>query len=560
MKKRNKILVFACILSIAALIFTGFKNSNDFQFTKNLDIFFTLFREVNLYYVDDVDPEKLINKGIDGMLKSLDPYTKYIPESELKDFEFQTTGKYGGIGALIRKTEDGAMIAEPYKGFPADKAGLKAGDILLKIDGTEVNEKSLKDISELLKGMPGSSLKLKIKKPVSEDTKEIKLEREIITIGNVPYHGMLDKEIGYIRLRGFTDNAGDETREALKGLKSQGAKSVILDIRDNPGGLLNEAVEVSNVFVLKNQEIVRTKGKINRWNKQYKTEKQPVDTLMPVAILVSRGSASASEIVAGALQDLDRAVVIGKRTFGKGLVQTTRPLSYNTKLKVTTAKYYIPSGRCIQALDYANRNEDGSVGHVPDSLIQSFKTKNNRTVYDGGGIRPDIDIENGKVSNITISLYSKGLIFDYATRFYATVKEIPPVKQFEITDSIYSDFVEFLQGKDYDYQTNSEEKLDELLKVAKKEKYYDKAKEAFEELEVKLAHDKNKDLRVFNDEIKNYLEQEIANRYYYQEGAIKAAIEDDKEIDTALKVLRDLEKYHSILLPAEKTETETAMK
>jgi carboxyl-terminal processing protease len=558
MKKRNKIIVFTGIVSIAVLIFTGFKNSDDFQFTKNLDIFFTLFREVNLYYVDDVDPEKLINEGINGMLNSLDPYTKYIPESDLKDFEFQTTGKYGGIGALIRKTDEGAMIAEPYKGFPADKAGLKAGDVLLSIDGTKVKGKSLKDISEMLKGMPNSSLKLKIKKPVSEEIKEIELERENITISNVPYHGMLDEEIGYIRLTGFTDDAGNETREALKNLKNLGARGVILDIRDNPGGLLNEAVEVSNVFVPKNQEIVRTKGKINRWNKLYKTDKQPVDTLVPVAVLVSRGSASASEIVAGALQDLDRAVVIGKRTFGKGLVQTTRPLSYNSKLKVTTAKYYIPSGRCIQALDYSNRNEDGSVGHVPDSLIKSFQTKNGRTVYDGGGIRPDIDIENGKVSNITVSLYSKGLIFDYATRFHASVKEIPPVDQFEITDSIYSDFVQFLQGKDFDYQTSSEEKLEELLKVAKKEKYYDKAKEAFKELEVQLAHDKDKDLRVFNDEIKNYLEQEIANRYYYQEGSIKAAIEDDKEIDTALKILHDQQRYQGILLPTENTGTETA--
>jgi carboxyl-terminal processing protease len=537
--------VFIAAISVGLL---SFKNNDDFKIVKNLDIFYTLFRELSLFYVDETDPEDLINEGIDGMLESLDPYTTFIPESDMDDFKFMTTGEYGGIGALIRKGENYTVISEPYVGFPANKAGLKAGDIIKKIDGTSIKGKSVQQVSELLKGAPNTELKLLIERPGMDEPLEKEVIRERITISGVPYFGMLNDNTGYIRITSFTQNVSKDVKEALIKLKNDhDAEKIVLDLRSNPGGLLIEAVHTANLFVKKGQEIVSTKGKVKHWDNVYRTQHNPIDTLVPLVVLVNRSSASASEIVAGALQDLDRAVVVGQRTFGKGLVQTTRPLSYNSQLKVTTAKYYIPSGRCIQALDYTHRNEDGSVGHIPDSLISKFTTKNGRTVYDGGGIRPDIEVEPDQLSKIAISLYTKNLIFDFATLFAVKHDSIAAADEFELTDKQYDAFTKFLKNKDYDYQTRSDENLKKLIQSAKAEKYYSRAEEEFEALEKKLAHDKEKDLETFSEEIKDLLEEEIVGRYYHQKGKVQAAIDDDPQVAQAKDILENINDYHAIL-------------
>ncbi len=544
--RKIKIITITILLLISSFTFVAFTDK-EFNIAKNLDIFFTLFRELNLFYVDDTDPEELIEAGIEGMLKSLDPYTTYIPESDMENFNFMTTGQYGGIGALIRRGGDYTIISEPYRDFPAFKAGLKAGDTLISIDGISTSGKNINDVSEMLKGTPNTSVKLEIKRYGEDGILEKTLVREKITIKNVPYYGVLENNIGYIRLSNFTNNAGKEAKDALSELKKQNIESVILDLRGNPGGLLIESVNVANLFVNKEQEIVSTHGKVKQWDNVYKTTQAPVDTVIPLIILVSRGSASASEIVAGSMQDLDRGLIIGEKTFGKGLVQTTRPLSYNTQLKVTTAKYYIPSGRCIQAVDYTNRNEDGSVGYIPDSLINEFKTKNGRTVYDGGGIAPDIEVRLEPLSNIAISLLTKNLIFDYATIFVAENEPLQQVGQFEFTMDDYQKFMKFLENKSIDYTTQSYKTLDELIKTARKEKYFEGAEEEFEALKKKLAHDKNKDLQTFKDEIISLLNEEIISRYEYQEGRIKASLKNDTQFEKALDILKDKQQYYNIL-------------
>ncbi len=541
-------VLITLIIAGAGIAMVSFNDADDFKIVKNLDIFYTLFREVNLYYVDEVDPEKLVDESIDGMLESLDPYTKFISAEEMKDFEFQTTGEYGGIGALIRKKEGKVIISEPYRGFPADKAGLKAGDVILEIEGKKITDENLREVSDLLKGVPNTDFIITIKRPGIDKPMDKTITREKITISNVPHHEMLEDGIGYIRLSGFTQDAGKEAEKALKSLKKEhDLTSLILDLRDNPGGLLMEAVNVSNLFVPKNQEIVSTKGKVKRWNNAYSTENNPVDTTLPLVVLVNSSSASASEIVSGSLQDLDRAVVLGERTFGKGLVQTTRPLSYNSKLKVTTAKYYIPSGRSIQAMDYSKRNEDGSVGQIPDSLKKEFTTRKGRKVYGGGGIEPDIEVKPEQASKIAISLYTKNFIFDFATRFAISHDTIPQPDEFEINDNTYGEFKTFISGKDFDYETRSENQLKELMEIAKKEKYYQKAPEEFEALRKKLAHDKEKDLEIFQDDIRELMEQEIAGRYYYQAGKIQVGLETDKQVDKAIQILKDQNQYDSIL-------------
>ncbi len=544
-RKRYKavwILLGICVLSVT---FFGF-NDKDFKIAKNLDIYFNLFREVDLYYVDEKDPEDLINSSISGMLESLDPYTTYIPESAIEEFRFITTGQYGGIGALIRKGGDYTIISEPYEGFPAQKAGLQAGDTLLKIDGVSINGKPVSDVSDLLKGNPNTELIVTIKRgnmPAFEKS----FIRERITIKNVPYYGFVDEGIGYIRLSNFTKDASKEVRQAFTDLKAQGAYAVILDLRGNPGGLLNESVEIANIWINKNREIVSTRGKAKQWDNIYRTEKVALDTIIPLAVLVNHGSASASEIVAGALQDLDRAIIIGERTFGKGLVQTTRPLSYNAHLKITTAKYYIPSGRCIQALDYSHRNEDGSVGYIPDSLISEFKTRNGRIVYDGGGVRPDINVETNPPANITISLYAYNFIFDYATKFAYENDSIPPAGEFQINDDIYADFIAFLQDKEFDYNTLSNDKLDELINTTKREGYYTIAKTEIEALRELLNADKDKDLLTFKNEIKDLLRDEIISRYYYQRGRIISSLQNDKQLETTIELLKEKGAVSSIL-------------
>lgn len=547
--KKVRLFLILTLVAAASFGFAALKDK-DFEIVKQLDIFYSLFNELNRFYVDETEPDKLIGTAIEGMLNSLDPYTSYIPEEDMADLTFMTTGEYGGIGALIRKGGDYAMVAEPYENFPAQLAGLRAGDTLVTINGVSTKGKDISTVSDLLKGTPNTDLTLQIKRIGSQQVIEKKLTRKKITIPNIPYSGFVADHIGYIRLTNFTKDAGIEAREALLKLKQEGATALILDLRGNPGGLLVESVNVSNLFVARSQEIVSTRGKVKQWDNVYKTTADPVDTAIPLVVLVNRGSASASEIVAGALQDLDRAVIVGQRTYGKGLVQTTRPLSYNSQLKVTTAKYYIPSGRCIQAVDYSHRNEDGSVGFIPDSLIHEFATQNGRKVFDGGGIAPDITLEPTPVSNITRSLYQKNLIFDYATLYASRHETAPDLNGLQLSDADYDKFLDYLGDKHYDYTTSSDDQLEELIKVARQENYYTAAAVEFEALKQKLAHDKEKDLRTFSGEIRSLLYEEIASRFYYQKGRIQASLKDDPELNKAIEVLQHPELYTAVLQPS----------
>ncbi|HBH47024.1 MAG TPA: peptidase S41 [Bacteroidales bacterium] len=544
--KKGKILIISLSLVILSLGVFSFKNPA-FEITRNLDIFISLFREVHTLYVDGAEPEELINSSIEGMLESLDPYTTYIPAEDVDDFKFMTTGKYGGIGALIRKAGEYTIISEPYEGFPAQENDLRAGDTLVSINGVNTKGKSISEVSQLLKGTPNTEVVLKLKRIGEESLITKTFKREQVSIPNVPYYGLLDNYVGYIILGNFMKNAGKDVKDAYLDLIDKGATSVILDLRSNPGGLLAEAVNVANLWVPKNQEIVSTRGKVQQWDKTYKTKYNPVDTTMPVVVLVNRASASASEIVAGALQDLDRAVVIGQKTFGKGLVQTTRPLSYDAHLKITTAKYYIPSGRCIQALDYAHRNEDGSVGYIPDSLISEFKTNNGRSVFDGGGIEPDIKIQSDGPGNITVAAFTQNHIFNFATEFASKNPSIAEANLFEISDEIYSDFKTYLADKEFDYNTESSEQLKELINTTKLEGYYEKIENELNALEEHLHGDLEKDLNTFKPEIKELLRDEIVSRYYFQKGRIIAGIHDDPEIIKAVEILNDNEAMLSIL-------------
>lgn len=523
-------------------------STDDFKLVKNLEIYYSLFRELNLFYVDQTDPEKLVDASIDGMLKTLDPYTTFIPESEGDNFRFMTTGEYGGIGSLIRRSGNYTIIAEPYEGFPAAMSGLRAGDTIVSIDGETTKDKEITSISEKLKGKPNTKVDLVIRRYGVPEEFHKTLVRQKISIKSVPYYSVLQDGVGYIRLTSFTSGSSDEVRDALLDLESKHhIKSLVLDLRDNPGGLLIEAVKIAGLFVHKNQEIVSTKGRVKQWDYDYHTRSEPVDTLIPLAVLVNRSSASASEIVSGAVQDLDRGIIVGQRTFGKGLVQTTRDLGYNTKLKVTTAKYYIPSGRCIQALDYSNRNEDGSVGTIPDSLISEFKTRNGRTVTDGGGIHPDFKVERKTYSSITSALMSQGIIFNYATIFAAHHETIPAVSDFRIDDGIYEDFKKFVSGHDFNYETRTEQEFDKLVETAKRERYFQIAENQFNALHEKLDHDNNRDLEHFRDEISYFLKEEIVGRYYYQEGKFQASIEHLPELEKAITVLNNRELYSSTL-------------
>lgn len=550
MLKNKKFITIISAFIIGGFILLGAGNADNknFEIAKNLDIYYSLFRELNTFYVDEIDANKLVKKSIDEMLSSLDPYTNYIPESDIEDLRFMTTGEYGGIGALISKHGDKIVISEPYEGFPAHKSGLMAGDIFLEVAGQSTKNMNTEDVSNLLKGSAGQSVKVKIERHGEKKPLEIEIVREKISIDPIPYYGMLDNNTGYIRLTNFTRDCSEKVKKAMLELKDEhNAEKLILDLRGNPGGLLVESVNLCNLFISKDQEVVSTRGKVSQWDKTYKTSGIPVDTTMHIAVLVGRGSASASEIVAGTIQDLDRGVIIGNRTFGKGLVQTTRDLSYNAKLKVTTAKYYIPSGRCIQALDYTHRNEDGSVGHVPDSLISEFETRNGRKVYDGGGINPDITVENETLSNLSINLITQFKIFDFATKYKAENKSIPEVENFDITDEIYNDFIFYVENSDFTYSSETQKILEKLKKQAEEEKYLELAKEQFTALENSLNLDLDRDLELFRNEISTLLKSELISRYYFQKGSTKASLDDDPTIKKALEVLNTPDKYNNIL-------------
>lgn len=540
-------IVLSITVTIGFVAATG--DRRNFELVKNLDIFYTLFRELNSYYVDEINPEKLIKTGIDAMLESLDPYTSFIPESEMDDFRFMTTGEYAGIGALITKRGRYVVISEPYEGFPAQEAGLKAGDRILEIDGKDMKDQETSFVSERLKGPAGTQINVLVKRPGIDKELTIFINRRMIQINPVPYYGMVNGETGLIILNNFTQECAREVEKAFHNLKNnQGMKSLILDLRGNPGGLMDEAVKIANLFLPRGSEVVSTRGKVSQWDKTYRAPREPIDTVMPLAVLINRGSASASEIVAGAIQDHDRGLVIGQRSFGKGLVQTTRSLAYNTSLKVTTAKYYIPSGRCIQAVDYSNRNEDGSVGLIPDSLMKAFKTKGGRTVFDGGGISPDITITPERFANITFALMAQQTIFDFSTEFAAKTPTIAKPEKFQITDDIYNAFKEYVSNlEDFRYESQSQEQFRKLKSVAQREEYYKLAEETFKELEVLLTPNATRDLEIFREEVSELLSMELLRRYYFQRGAIIFNIGRDKEIKEASNVLANKSEYRDML-------------
>ncbi|MCU0423912.1 MAG: S41 family peptidase [Bacteroidia bacterium] len=544
----TKTVILSSVVVLMIVLFS-FKQSqtNYFEISKNLDIFATVFREVNTYYVDDVDAGKMMKTAINEMLESLDPYTNFISEAEAEDFRFQMTGQYGGIGSLVGTKNNQIVITEPYEGFPAQKADIRAGDIIIEIEGKSTKGKTVSDISKLLKGQPGTQVKLVIER-IGEGIITKTLTREEIQVKNVPYYGMINENIGYIKLGSFTQQAGQEVKDAMIALKKNPSlKGVILDVRGNPGGLLHESINIVNVFIEQGQKVVFTKGKVKEWDKEYKTLNQPVDLQMPLVVLTNKGSASASEIVSGSIQDLDRGVVLGQKTFGKGLVQSTRPLVYNTQLKVTTAKYYTPSGRCIQALDYSHRNADGSVGAMPDSLKKAFKTKNGRVVYDGGGIDPDVEIKPIEYSKIAESLLMNQLIFDYATLYRSKHNKIVDASNFNLTEADFDDFKKFIADKKYEYQTATEKALEEFKKKAESEKYYTAVKSEYEKLKAQLQQDKQSDLDKHKTEILLLLELEICKRYYFQKATYERMAKQDKEVIEAISILNNTDRYKQLL-------------
>lgn len=548
MNKLLKSTLCAGIVAVAALLLSfSDPGQRYFEIAKNLDIFVTLFKEVNALYVDEVNPNHAIKNGIDAMLASLDPYTNYIPEDDIEDFRTQSTGQYGGVGAVTSKIEGKVRVVMVMEGYPAQKGGLKIGDEILKIDDVGIDELSRQEAADLMKGQANTPVSLTVKRYNEKEPVTLTFTREKVKISNVPFYGMVTDKIGYVKLTEFTVDAGKEVKQAVVKLKSEGAEKLILDVRGNPGGLLMEAVNITNIFIPKGREVVSTKGKIEDNNQRYKTLNQPVDTNIPLAVLINSGSASASEIVAGTLQDYDRGLIIGRKSFGKGLVQITRPLTYNAQLKVTTAKYYTPSGRCIQALDYSHRNEDGSVGTVPDSLKSEFKTTNNRSVYDGGGIDPDIVTEKETMSTVAYTLYTKGLIFDYGTRYYYENDTIVNARNFALTDTEYNGFKQWVSDKDYHYTTKVDNALKKLRDSAKEEMYYSDIEENLASLEKTLEDSKENDLEDFKDQIIDLLEEDIISRYYLEKGAIESSFGKDRDVIKAIEILDDKERYNELL-------------
>jgi len=547
--KKSKIYFLAGFLSLFLLSFVELEDSSDrFEVGKNLDIFTEVYKQVNSLYVDGTQPGELMKVGIDAMLESLDPYTVYYPESDIENYKLMTTGQYGGIGARIRKIDDFVVVGEPYVGFPAFKAGLRGGDVILKVDGKDVKGKSTSDLSKILKGNPGTSITVTIQRPGKEAAFEVSFKREKVQIKSVPYQGMITENIGYIKMKSFTRNVSKEVKTAFLELKKNpNFQSLVFDLRGNPGGLLHEAINTVGLFTKKGVKVVETRGKIEEWTKIYKTLNAPIDKEIPIVILVDGGSASASEIVSGALQDFDRAVILGSNTYGKGLVQTTRNLKYNTSIKVTTAKYYIPSGRCIQAIDYAHKDEDGNPKKIPDSLLTEFKTQNGRLVLDGAGIKPDVEKNREKYGAITRALLSKNHVFNFATQYVLKHDSISNAKNFRLTDDEYQSFITYLLDNEYDYQTSTGKELKALKKRAEKDSILVDIASEIKLIEDKIILKKKSDLKKFKSQIKGFLEIEIASRYFFQIGKIENSLGNDFFVDEAVEILTNKERYTSIL-------------
>jgi carboxyl-terminal processing protease len=543
MKKKVLYLILSLIL------FSGIelRAQNDFEIAKNVDIFVSILKELNLKYADEITPGDLVKNAIDGMLNTLDPYSVYYPESQIEDYRIMTQGQYGGIGALIQQYGNDVVISEPYADTPSQKAGLRAGDKILKINGQSTKGKTSDDVSTILKGQPGTSLTIEVERPTTKEKLTFNIKREEIKFPTVPYYGMLTETVGYIKLDQFTEKASSEVKEAFKKLKDQGMKYLVFDLRNNGGGLLQEAVNIMNIFVDQNVLIAETKGKIPEQNNRYLTRTSAIDQDIPIVVLVNENSASASEIVSGSFQDLDRGVIVGKKTFGKGLVQNVVPLSYNTSLKITIAKYYIPSGRCVQNIDYFNKDTNGVAPHIPDSLATPYKTKNGRTVYDKGGVEPDVTTDEITPSTILVTLVQNNLIFDFANQYRAKHDQLPPAEQFVVDENLYQEFLTFVKGKDFSYKTETENLLEEIISVAKEEKYYGALQSNLDLLKSKIEQEKLNDLIKFKEEISQFLANEIVSRYYYQKGRIVNQLSYDPDIKEAIKVITDTERYKSIL-------------
>lgn len=565
MKRNGKVISICVGMLLLGGIFFAFNKADDrnFQIVKSLDVFNSVFKELDMFYVDSIDPKEIVEYGIRAMLAKTDPYTEYYPEED-NTLKEMTTGKFGGIGSVIRYYSPRKRVAiiEPSEGHPAAEAGLRAGDIILEINGKEMLQENRTPnemtsyVSDHLRGEPGTLCVIKVDRPTSDSTyvpMEFKITRGTIRTNPVPYYGMLNDSIGFIYISTFSvEGCSKEIKRAFIELKQQGATSMVLDVRSNGGGLLSEAVNVVNFFVPKGKEIVKTKGKFKQMDHAYRTTNEPIDVEIPLAVLVDGGTASAAEILSGSLQDLDRAVVIGNRTYGKGLVQTLRNLPYNSSMKITTAKYYIPSGRCVQAIDYSKRNADGSIARTPDSLTTVFHTAAGREVRDGGGIRPDIEVKMDKTPNILFYLVNDDMIFDYATQYVIKHPTIAKVEDFQLTDADYADFKEMLKKRDFSYDRQSEAMLKKLKEMAEFEGYMENASAEFAALEKKLQHNLDLELDRFAKDIKPLIAEEIVKRYYFERGAVQETLKDDSDLKKAIEVLQQLEEYNKVLTVAVK--------
>lgn len=555
--KGAKGFIAGAALSATAFMFIRAQNSDPyFEIAKNLDIYTNLFKELNTFYVDPIEPGKLVKTGVDAMLQELDPYTNFISEADVEEYEIMTTGKYGGIGANMQRKGNDIYVADVYENSPAHKAGLHPGDMVESIDGQSLKGKTIEDLGSLLKGSPGTQLKMKVKDAYTQIVSEKLITRGEIEISSVPYAGLVgaQNDIAYVRLTQFTQQCGNAVKDAYDSLKKvqPSLRGMVLDLRNNPGGLLDEAVNICNIFIDKGQSVLTTRYKIEEMNKEYKTTIQAWNKDLPLTVLVNKSSASASEIVAGTIQDLDRGVVIGERSYGKGLVQVTRPLGFKSHLKLTVARYYTPSGRCIQALDYTRRNADGSVGLIADSLKKTFKTRGGRNVLSGGGVTPDVAVTDEPMSLIAVTLYTKNYIFDYATDYASKHKTIAEPNKFALTDEEFNQFAKWVENKDYSYKSETELQLDSLKKTALKEKYFDNVKSEFDALKNKLSHDKKQDLIKHKEQVKHILESEIASRYYYTRGRMAQAMQYDKELEKAVTLINTPAEYSKLLKPIKK--------